>query len=301
VTTHTETEIASQPACWSRAVELAGSSALPRPGERVAVVGCGTSWFIAQAYAALRERAGHGETDAFAASEAPLGRSYDSDVPPSRSYDRVLALTRSGTTTEVLELLGRLGGTRTTAITADPDTPVMTLADEVVVLDFADEKSVVQTRFATTQLALLRAHLGEDLTDAIADVERAVSEPIPADLVGAEQFSFLGRGWTYGLAQEAALKMREAARSWTEAYPAMEYRHGPISIAGPGRVTWMLGTAPEGLAGDVRRAGGTFITRDTDPMAELVRVQRVAVARAHAQGLDPDQPLHLTRSVILSS
>ena len=70
----TEAEIASQPACWQRAAELAAGPAaalLPAAGERVAVVGCGTSWFIAQSYAAAREAAGHGETDAFAASEMP--------------------------------------------------------------------------------------------------------------------------------------------------------------------------------------------------------------------------------------
>ncbi|MET9337307.1 sugar isomerase [Nonomuraea sp. NPDC003804] len=290
MTTHTEAEIASQPDCWRRAVADIPVDALPKPGERVAVVGCGTSWFIAMAYATLRERAGLGETDAFAASEAPLGR----------SYDRVLALTRSGTTTEVLELLGKVG-TRTTAITADPDTPVMNLADQVIVLDYADERSVVQTRFATTQLALLRASLGEDLTQAIADAGEAVSAPLDAALVEAEQFSFLGTGWSVGLAQEAALKMREASRSWTEAYPAMEYRHGPISIAGPGRVTWMLGSAPQGLREQVEATGGTFFETALDPMAELIRAQRVAVARAFARGLDPDEPMHLTRSVILSS
>ncbi|MGV9304601.1 MULTISPECIES: SIS domain-containing protein [unclassified Nonomuraea] len=290
MTTHTEAEIASQPDCWRRAVANIPADALPKPGERVAVVGCGTSWFIAMAYATLRERAGLGETDAFAASEAPLGR----------SYDRVLALTRSGTTTEVLELLGKVG-TRTTAITADPDTPVMNLADQVIVLDYADERSVVQTRFATTQLALLRASLGEDLTQAIADAGEAVSAPLDAALVEAEQFSFLGTGWSVGLAQEAALKMREASRSWTEAYPAMEYRHGPISIAGPGRVTWMLGSAPQGLREQVEATGGTFFETALDPMAELIRAQRVAVARAFARGLDPDEPMHLTRSVILSS
>ncbi|MFE3447637.1 SIS domain-containing protein [Nonomuraea sp. NPDC059194] len=290
MTTHTEAEIASQPDCWRRAVESIPADALPQPGERVAVVGCGTSWFIAMAYATLREQAGLGETDAFAASEAPLGR----------TYDRVLALTRSGTTTEVLELLGKVS-TRTTAITADPDTPVMTLADQVVVLDYADEKSVVQTRFATTQLALLRGSLGEDLTQAIADASEAVAAPLPAELVEAEQFSFLGSGWSVGLAQEAALKMREASRSWTEAYPAMEYRHGPISIAGPGRVTWMLGAAPEGLREQVEVTGGTFFETSLDPMAELIRAQRVAVARAFARGLNPDEPMHLTRSVILSS
>ncbi|GAA3444085.1 SIS domain-containing protein [Planomonospora venezuelensis] len=290
MTTHTGAEIASQPDCWRRAAGAVPSGALPRPGERVAVVGCGTSWFVAQAYAALRERAGHGETDAFAASEAPVGR----------PYDRILALTRSGTTTEVLELL-RSTRTRTTAITADPDTPVTTLADEVVVLDFADEKSVVQTRFATTQLALLRAHLGEDLTGAVADAERALAEPLSPDLLAAEQFTFLGRGWSYGLALEAGLKMREACRAWTEAYPAMEYRHGPISIAGPGRITWMLGEAPSGLRGEVEATGGAFLESGLDPMAELVKVQRLAVARALARGLDPDEPLHLSRSVILSS
>ena len=67
----TETEIASQPECWRRAVALLPDVAglLPAAGERVAVAGCGTSWFIAQSYAAAREAAGQGETDAFAASE----------------------------------------------------------------------------------------------------------------------------------------------------------------------------------------------------------------------------------------
>ncbi|MEU4509868.1 sugar isomerase [Nonomuraea wenchangensis] len=289
MTTHTEAEIASQPECWRRAVANVPADALPREGERVAVVGCGTSWFIAMAYATLRERAGQGETDAFAASEFPFGR----------AYDRVLALTRSGTTTEVLDLLGRID-TRATAITADPKTPIMEAAGDVVVLDYADERSVVQTRFATTQLALLRASLGEDLTRAVADAEEAVAAPLPAELVEAEQFSFLGAGWTVGLAQEAALKMREASRSWTEAYPAMEYRHGPISIGAPGRVTWMLGEAPEGLRAQVERTGATFVESGLDPMAELIRAQRVAVARAFAAGLNPDEPMHLTRSVILS-
>ena len=52
-----DAEVASQPACWLRAGGLAASftGVLPAPGERVAVTGCGTSWFIAQSYAALRE------------------------------------------------------------------------------------------------------------------------------------------------------------------------------------------------------------------------------------------------------
>ncbi|MEU4351288.1 SIS domain-containing protein [Streptomyces sp. NPDC023838] len=289
---HVENELSSQPECWKRAAELAAhhKDALPAPGERVAIVGCGTSLFMAQAAAALRESAGQGETDAFAASEYPTGR----------SYDRVVALTRSGTTTEVLELLATVrGGARTTAVTADPETPVMRAADDVVVLEFADEESVVQTRFATTALTLLRAHLGLHTEQAVADARTALAEPLPEGLVERTQFTFLGRGWTVGLAQEAALKMREASLSWTEAYPAMEYRHGPISISTGTTATWMFGEAPDGLAEQVRATGAQWVAGHLDPLAELVRAQRLAVAVAAARGLDPDRPRHLTRSVIL--
>ncbi len=291
---HTTTEIASQPECWRRAVEVAAdpatAAALPRRGERVAVVGCGTSLFMAQAYARLREDAGHGETDAFAASEMPAGR----------TYDRVVALTRSGTTTEVVEVLeGLRSHVPTTAVVADPHTPVPALANDVVVLDFADERSVVQTRFATTVVALLRAHLGEDLDRAIADAERALAEPLPAGVAQREQFTFLGGAWTTGLAAEAALKMREASLSWAESYPAAEYRHGPIAITDARSAVWVLGAPPSGLEQQVGATGGLWIARDRDPLAELVAVHRLAVDVALGRGLDPDSPRHLTRSVIL--
>jgi fructoselysine-6-P-deglycase FrlB-like protein len=292
-----EAEIASQPACWLRAAELAAGlrGELPELGERVAVAGCGTSWFIAQSYAAAREAAGHGETDAFAASEMPAGR----------QYDRVLVLCRSGTTTEILDLLARLAGAvPTVAITADPATPVARAADAVIAISFADEQSVVQTRFATTELALLLAHLGADIAPMAAAAEDVLAAPLPPELTSAEQFTFLGTGWTCGLASEAALKLREAAGCWTEAYPAMEYRHGPIAVAGPGRVVWLLGPSPDGLIDEVAAAGGLAWqpreARDV-PLAELVRVHRLAASIARARGLDPDQPRNLTRSVILLS
>jgi len=191
----TEQEVASQPACWRHAARLAANVAgsLPAPGERVAVAGCGTSWFMAQSYAAAREQAGHGETDAFAASEMPPG------------------------------------------------------------------------------------------------------------MLTADQFTFLGTGWTYGLANEAALKLREAAGLWTEAYPAMEYRHGPAAVTGERSVVWLFGSPPDGLAGEIAAAGGTAWIGEEDPLAELVRVQMLAVAAARARGLDPDRPRNLARSVILGS
>ena len=287
----TEREIASQPASWREAADRAPSvsGVLPQPEERAAAVGCGTSLFISQAYAALREAAGAGESDAFAASEFPM----------ARRYDRVVAISRSGTTTEVARLVGSLESP-VTAIGAVARTPVLEAADETIVLGWADERSVVQTRFATTALALLRASLGEDLAAAIADGERATSEPLPVDPSRFDHWVFLGHGWTVGLANEAALKMREAAQTHTESYPAMEYRHGPVSVAGPTSLVWILGSSDPAVADDVRAVGATVLTAGLDPMAELILIQRTAVALAAVKGLDPDKPRNLTRSVVLS-
>jgi fructoselysine-6-P-deglycase FrlB-like protein len=289
---YTSTEIESQPGCWERAAELAGRhrDLLPQPGERVAVAGCGTSWFIGQSYAALREAAGLGLTDAFAASEFPLGR----------SYDRVVLLSRSGTTSEVVRLAAQLpSGSSSLAIVADRATPVAEHAAASIELDFADEVSVVQTRFATSALALLRASVGAFDASVVADARASLTEPLPAGLITRTRFAFLGTGWTIGLAHEAALKLREAAQAWTESYPAMEFRHGPLSVADERGAVVVLGAAPDGLADEVRALGAHLVESARDPMAQLITAQRLAVALAEARGLNPDRPRNLARSVIL--
>ena len=285
-------EIDSQPALWRKTAGMASAVAglLPAPGEPAAAIGCGTSLHVARAYAALREEMSLGTTDAATASE----------LPPHRSYGRVVAISRSGTTTEVLRALDRRRGSiATVAITAVPGSPVASTADDTIVLDFANEQSVIQTRFATTALALLRAHTGDRLDAAIADGEAALSQALPVDPSEFRQFVFLGQGWTVGLAHEAALKLREAASAWTEAYPAMEYRHGPISVAGPGTLVWAIGPVDTSVLADAAGAGATIAGEGLDPMAELVLIQRMAVDLAEARGLDPDRPKHLTRSVVL--
>ena len=287
-------ELASQPEMWSRAVHLLPEVAddLPRPGQRVAVVGCGTSWFIAQSYAVSREAAGQGLTDAFAASEFPRTR--------IGGYDLVVAISRSGTTTEVLDLLGAMAGRQpTVAIIGDPTSAGATAADATVLLGFADEQSVVQTRFATTALALLRASLGEDLSSVIEQGRGALDADLPTGWQDREQFVYLGTGATVGLAHEAALKMREAALAWAESYPAWDYRHGPIALAEPRTLVWVFGPPPVGLVDQVTATGAAVQVSDQDPLAALVLAQRLAIALALRRGLDPDVPRNLTRSIIL--
>jgi glutamine---fructose-6-phosphate transaminase (isomerizing) len=292
----TADEIASQPAVWAEALARSAdaSASLPPEGRSVAVIGCGTSYYVAEAFARAREDRGLGVTDAVVASEFSAG---------ARGYDAVLAISRSGTTTEVVRALTTLPeGLGSVAISAVADGPVAEVADALVLMDFADERSVVQTRFATTTLLVLRAHLGEDVAPAIGDAAVAVEAVLPADpTAGLEHFVFLGTGWTLGLADEAALKMREAALAWSESYPAMEYRHGPISVAGPSTLVWMFGAWDDDLERDVRATGATVVAGSgLDPLAELILAQRFAVALAEGKGLDPDQPRHLTRSVVLS-
>jgi fructoselysine-6-P-deglycase FrlB-like protein len=289
----TAAEIASQPDLWPRAAQLATKAAdlLPASGARTCVIGCGTSLFIAQAWAALRERAGHGQTDAFAASE----------IPDGRRYDVLVVISRSGSTSELLHALGRDLAGRTVAIVADAGTPVARGVDDALALPFADEESVVQTRFATSALALLREHVQPGAAEAAAaDARLALERPLPIDPELVEQWTFLGRGWTVGLAHEAALKLRESAQAWTEAYPMFEYRHGPISIAAPGRVVWSLDGLDPSLATELGRIGATVVADELDPLASLVVAQRTAVALATARGLDPDRPRNLARSVILA-
>ena len=218
----------------------------------------------------------------------------------SRRYDTVLAITRSGTTTEVLDAVKRLESSTKVVLTAVAGGPLTGLVDEEVAIGFADEASIVQTRFPTTALTLLRAGIGHDVEPAIADSEAAVADPLPVDPTAYDHFVYLGTGWTVGLAHEAALKMREAAQAWSESYPAMDYRHGPIAVAGPNSLVWMLGSPPAGLVEQVEDTGATVVTGNLDPLAQLIQTQRSAVAVAAARGLDPDTPRGLTRSVVLT-
>lgn len=284
-------EILDQPRAWSRAATLAHDNPPPLPaGERIAMIGCGSSWHAAKSLAALRELSGQGETDAFPASEAVL----------DRPYDRVVAISRSGTTTEIrcaLELVR--AGTTTVALVGDPSSPIAAACDLVVDLSFADDRAVIQTRFVTTAVCFIRASLGLEIDGLVADAEVALSEPHPVAPGTINRAVVLGREWRVGLADAGALVLRETAQMWAESYAAMEYRHGPIATAGPGALVWLLDEPPLKLVDEVAATGASVVTAKLDPLAALIRIQRLAVALAEQRGLDPDRPANLERAVVL--
>ncbi len=254
------------------------------------VLGCGTSFYVGGAYAWLREQSGAGITDALIASELP---------PLVRDYDRVIAISRSGTTAELISALDRLPpDVPVTALLGELNTPVAERAHDIVDLSFADETSVVQTRFPTTQLALLLTALGdgERVRTLIDDATRLLAAP-PSE-AQPRQLVVLGTRWAAFLAQEAALKARESVGMWAEAYATGEYLHGPISVAGEETLVWAMTPLSDNQRQAILDTGARLCEREDDPIVQLVDVQRHAVSWAAERGRDADRPVHLSRSVL---
>ena len=182
--TYFSTELTSQPSVWRQAQGLAEElrSKLPADGARIGLLGCGTSLCGAQAVACYRERQGGGEADAFPGSEVPAGRPW-SDV---------IAISRSGTTTEIIDAVKALPeAVNVLGIIAEAGSPLGELVTAELDLPFADEQSVVQTRFATTVLALLLGAYGWDV-EASARVLGIVLS-IGAALIGLVIATLLAR------------------------------------------------------------------------------------------------------------
>lgn len=299
---HTLSEIRNQPRLWSKSIELASArleEVRPYLQGPIALVGAGTSYYVGLAVAAYME-----ELAGISARAVPAS------VYTPREYESVILISRSGTTTELLEAAraARGAGVASLGITCEADSPLGLLSDHTVVLDYVKEQSIVQTGSATSAMVLLRAMLdriygGGQEVNLVEQVKAALEDPIaaPQEL---DHLVVLGSGWRYGIACEAALKAQEMAQMWTERYVPLEYRHGPISCAAPQTLVFILDGESAGmgeLAADIENTGAVACLAEYDPMVELVRLQSLALHVAQQRGLNPDRPRHLNRSIILST
>ena len=246
---HTWQEILSQPQTWRAtldafaAVRPALEDFLDRAGlHQIAVVGCGSTHYLAQAAAAILTHRAGTPAHAFPSSEVWL---YPGVLLAGRTL--LLTVSRSGTTTETLRALERFraaGGGPALAVSCYPDSPLVQRADLALVTPSAQERSVAQTRSFTSMLLLTQAMTAvlagdegmlaglrrlpsalEDLVARLGDLPRRLGED-----EGIERFYFLGGGPLYGLANEAMLKTKEMSLSHSEAYHPLEFRHGPMSM-----------------------------------------------------------------------
>jgi len=247
---YTWQEILSQPQTWQATLDAFATrrAALERYlgqacFDQILVVGCGSTHYLAQAAAMiLSQRAGI-PARGLPASELWL---FPSVMPAGPTL--LVAVSRSGTTTETLWALDRfreVNGGSVLAITCCPESTLAKRADFVLAAPTAQERSVAQTRSFTSMLVLVQA-LAATLARNQEMLQRLYRLPpllkehgrrwqeLPRQLgedAGIQQLFFLGGGPFYGLANEAMLKTKEISLSCAEAYHPLEFRHGPMSMA----------------------------------------------------------------------
>ena len=283
---NTYIEILSQPDIWRRVlVELSdGATSFEEVRNRTSsrktwlFVGCGTSYYLAEAAAASRRlQTGQGAF-AIAASEIMLFP----DAALLRTPDlQAVVISRSGETSEALralELLRDRYKVPTLGITCGTNTPLEAGCDLCLSLHTANDKSPVMTRSFTSMLMslqLLAARASGD-TDLLKDLEKVADRC--ASLIekwssSVEEFvarrdfaaySFLGQGPFYGIAREAALKLTEMSCSFGQPFHTLEFRHGPKAIVGPETcLTFFLSDsgneAERKVLMDMKELGGTVI------------------------------------------
>ncbi|KOO51114.1 SIS domain-containing protein [Viridibacillus arvi] len=251
--------------------------------DQVLFTGCGTSYYIAASAAKYFQTVTGVFASAIPASELFLHTS--SCIVPGKKY-LIVAISRSGTTSEILIALDHLKGhadLSTMAITCNGDTPMATAADKVIALDHISEKSVVMTQSFSNMLyglqvfAATQANSTHNLNE-LKQIPQLVAEALTnEDLtkVVAEDLSktriiFLGSGSYNGIAKEATLKLKEMTQTECESYSNLEFRHGPISIVDETTVVILmtqLETADydQALVKDIQKLGGCVLTIGTTP------------------------------------
>ena len=337
---YTRTEIFSQPEAWSAALAVLDENRRAvldlqpaRRFDQILYTGCGSTYYLALAAAALTQELTGLPARAFPASELWLS--------PCSSYvdgrTLLVAVSRSGETTETLRacevfLAGERGGLLT--LSCYGEMPLAKMGAVNIVLPSGQEQSVAQTRafstlyLATTAIAALWARRA-DLSDGLARLSEAGARllktyaSLAAELgrdASIDRFYWLGSGPRYGLACELSLKMKEMSLSHSEPFHFMEFRHGPKSMITPSSLVIGLQSTVNGpqeaaVLADVKALGGRVLTvgeeqadvRFESGLDEAVRNvlylpvgQMIAFERSLSKGLNPDQPNNLDSVVKLS-
>ncbi len=244
-------EIITQTQAWQGALDAVskvtgGIKEIWKPNNFTDVIftGCGSTYYLSLAAAALfQEMTGHN------ARAVPGGElfMYPDTAYSKDSYTLLVAISRSGTTTETITAVKQFKEKHRGAvigITNYSNTPLVALGDLAIVIPQGREQSVAQTRsFASMYVAVtaLTAVIakredylevmytlpvyGEELIRTYEPLAREIGQNMDLD-----RYFFLGSGPRYGLACEANLKMKEMTLTTSEPFHFMEFRHGPMSL-----------------------------------------------------------------------
>ncbi len=243
-----------------------------------------------------------------------------------------LAVSQSGRSPDIVRMTDALGasGAMTVAITNDPDSDLAQVAEATLPIHAGPELSVAATKTFVTSLVAglwLVAEMKQDaaLLQAIRALPRVLADAAvcdwsaaAAEMDGRSLFT-IGRGPSWAVANEAALKFKETCLIHAESYSSAEVLHGPVSIVERGFpvIGFAAGDAAENTLSEVADAlaekGATvFVTSHkvkqaealphvrtdhwlTDPIAAIVSFYGMVETVARARGINPDTPRHLNK------
>lgn len=342
---HTYSEIMSQPAVWAEVIQsfypaqktILGTWNELRPAN-VQFIGCGSTFYLSQVAAALFQSLTGVPAKASPSSELLLFPSIALTQP---GQTLLVAISRSGTTTETLEAVNRfrnLGGLAVWAISCYRGSELAQRCDLALIAEPAHEQSIAQTRSFSSMLVLaegLAATIAEEELSALDGLPNALRQIIEqseglAHQLGSradlERVFFLGSGYQYGIANEAMLKMKEMSLTNSEAFHFLEFRHGPMSMANEqalvvGLVSDDVRPHEEQVLSQMKGLGAWTLclnaTTQSDfhdnvrfsqgvptwamPALHLLPLQLMAYHRSMSKGMDPDNPRNLEAVVSLDS
>lgn len=313
----TERVIAEQFRFWKGALDVR----LPELAGRFAVVvGCGTSYYLAQSIAAALNLSGR---DALAVTGAEWARRPAAYLA-GRGGAEVVALSRSGESSETVQAVeaSRKAGLRTIAITCEAASSIARAAGETLFLPTHPEEGIVMTVSASLMLiaGLRMAGIdpGPDAAKAAEAAMRATDRGLAPLIRNRSHFVYLGAGALYGLATEGSLKLQEMSISYSQAFHPMEYRHGPISLVDEKTLAVMLydaetrdeearvtrdiadkGAATLGLGGPGSLSIPLVATGPARALEVLPSLQILGERVAEGKAIDTTAPRHLSKVVVL--
>jgi glucosamine--fructose-6-phosphate aminotransferase (isomerizing) len=244
-----------------------------------------------------------------------------------------VAISQSGQSPDVVEPIRyfRDGGATTVALVNDAASPLAEAAEWTMPLHAGKEQSVAATKSFITSLvagARLVAEWQNDpeLKDGIAALPDALRAAAQADwskaidvLAPARNIMVVGRGISFPVALEAALKFKETSALQAEAFSGAEIKHGPMALIDEGYPLVIFATRGPTQAGlvalaeEMRGRGAHVLlaapadiasrdltlpvaaTPDLDPIVAIQAFYVMAANLSKARGMDPDRPRHLSK------
>jgi glucosamine--fructose-6-phosphate aminotransferase (isomerizing) len=271
-----EADIADSPDALARLLDAWQPVDLGADG-RVVFTGLGSSRFAADVVAPLLRVSGRSAWVEIAGD--------DPSTLPATDVT-LIAISASGRTPEVIEAARRhLGRSRVLAVTNRPDSELAAAADHVVALGAGDEAAGIACRTFRATIAVLALATGtssvDDLRPAVEGLSARLGErpiwapPLVEALDGADGIDVLAAGSMVGVAEQAALMLREAPRLPAKAVSTTDWLHTGVYLARPGhRLALFPGAGADGDIETVAARRGTILVTIPagrhDPVARAI-------------------------------